>query len=268
MKKAVLFRHIILFLVPVSLLIACESQSSFSSGAVSFDELQRHMEYLASDETEGRMTASAGYQKAADYVVRQFESYGLQPGWTDEENGKTFYQPVPFIRYRFGEDNSLFIRKEGESETLTQGRGRFQIFYPGEESVKIAPGNPVFVGFGIHEPELGWDDFDDLDITDRLAVVLAGFPDNPNRGPGIPWEVRRKYGDRRSWDFKRFLNVIEKGAAGIIAVPDTYIASNWDSIMSENRRINLVPAEAYGPSAPGETPVPSIMLHADLVDPL
>ena len=35
--------------------------------------------------------------------------------------------------------------------------------------------------------------------------------------------------------------------------------------MSEHERINLVPAEAYGPSAPGETPVPSVMLHADLV---
>ncbi len=50
-----------------------------------------HVQYLASDELEGRNTGSAGYLKAADYVARQFADAGLTPAGT---NG--FFQDITF----------------------------------------------------------------------------------------------------------------------------------------------------------------------------
>jgi hypothetical protein len=224
------------------------------------------MEFIASDEMEGRMTASAGYKKAADYVVEHFESFGLEPGWTDDAFEKTFYQPVPFVRYHYGDNNFLSIRSEGEPEKLVKGQNNYEIFYPGKGSIDIPEGRPVFVGYGIHEPGLGWDDFEGLDIEGKLVIIIAGFPDNPKSGPEFPSDVRQKYSDRRNGDFKRILNAIEKGAAGMIAIPDRNIVNNWDTIMAERKRSNLVPAEDYNPSSPGESPIPTIVLHADVVN--
>ncbi|TDW96070.1 serine hydrolase [Dinghuibacter silviterrae] len=48
--------------------------------------LKADLEAIASDSTEGRFTASAGYLKAADYLVRELKKAGLQP----------YLQPVPF----------------------------------------------------------------------------------------------------------------------------------------------------------------------------
>jgi len=267
MNKKTLFALLFIFLASIPGLVSCEKKSAadLSSDEISVRELRRHMDYLASEETEGRMTASGGYKKAADYVVKHFKSFGLEPGWDGEGVEKTYYQEVPFNRYHYGERNYLTIHSGGKIERLTKGGNNYEIFYPGKASADIPPGNPVFVGYGIHEPDLGWDDFEGLDVKNKLAIIIAGFPTNPNRGPKFPREVHRKYRDRRNGDFRRFLNVIEKGASGVIAIPGRSIVDNWEYMMAERRRATLVPAESYDVSTPGETPIPSILLHADLV---
>ena len=57
--------------------------------------LRRDMVGIASDATEGRFTGSAGYLKAARFVVARLKAAGVQPGWV-EGGKKTYLQPVPF----------------------------------------------------------------------------------------------------------------------------------------------------------------------------
>jgi CubicO group peptidase (beta-lactamase class C family) len=72
-------------------------RSSVDTGAVKVDTflLRRDMVGIASDATEGRFTGSAGYLKAARYVVARLKAAGVQPGWT-ERGQKTYLQSVPF----------------------------------------------------------------------------------------------------------------------------------------------------------------------------
>lgn len=60
-------------------LIACspEPASPTKQSPVSLERLKEHLEYLASDETEGRMTGSDGYKKAADYTATNTVRYSL-----------------------------------------------------------------------------------------------------------------------------------------------------------------------------------------------
>jgi len=48
-----------------------------------------HVEYLASPELEGRGVGTAGLDKAADYIAKEFMSYGLMPGG---DNRGTYFQ--------------------------------------------------------------------------------------------------------------------------------------------------------------------------------
>jgi hypothetical protein len=268
MRKNTLFSLLFILFVLIPGLISCEKKTAtaVSSDEISIEGLRQHMEYIASDETEGRMTASVGYKKAADYVVKHFKSFGLKPGWIDEKEGKTYYQPVSFLRYHTGGNNFLSVRIDGETDRVPNDQKNYAIFYPGKGSEVIPEGNPVFVGYGIHEPDLGWDDFDGLEVKDRLVIIIAGFPNNPNRGPKLPTEVRQKYRDRRTGDLQRFANVVDRGAAGMLAVPDGNIVRNWDYIMAQRKRSNLVPVENYDPSSPGESPIPTVVLHENLVN--
>lgn len=65
------------------------------SKAQSIAVLKKDMYGIASDATEGRFTASAGYLKAAKYVVTQLKASGVKPGLTNG-NKRTYLQSVPF----------------------------------------------------------------------------------------------------------------------------------------------------------------------------
>ena len=50
-----------------------------------------HIQALADDSMQGRLTGSDGYLRAARYVVSQFDAAGLQPAGSN-----SYYQPVKF----------------------------------------------------------------------------------------------------------------------------------------------------------------------------
>jgi len=66
----------------------------YIEGAQMFDEQEalKHVEYLASDQLEGRLVGTPGNQKAGDYIAARFAEYDLQPAGT---NG--FFQPFTTI---------------------------------------------------------------------------------------------------------------------------------------------------------------------------
>jgi len=50
------------------------------SAVFSEDDLRKHVEFLASDELEGRGLGTTGLEKAAEYIAEEFKKAGLQPG--------------------------------------------------------------------------------------------------------------------------------------------------------------------------------------------
>ena len=81
-----------------------------------------HVQYLADDSMQGRLTGSEEYLKAAAYVVEKFKSYGLQPAGV---NGG-FYQPVKFDVQRVEADkSSMNLVVDGKTKPLVLGRMRF-----------------------------------------------------------------------------------------------------------------------------------------------
>jgi len=230
--------------------------------AITIAGLTGHMNVLTSDEMEGRLTGSPGYKKAADYAAEKFTSFGLEPGWTDGDK-KSFLQPVPFIRYHFGLNNTLTIRKDGKTKKYARRQEDFELFYAGEGNENIPLGSPIFVGFGIHEPEIGWDDYAGLDVSGKIVILMMGFSPK-NSDIQMPMRVRRKYSDRIKGDLLRFSAAIEKNAAAIIVVPDKGFSDNWDNIMSQRKRFNFIAAERYGLLRQKEYPVPVVVVNKNL----
>ena len=77
----------------------------------------KHIEYLASDEMNGRNTGSPEHRKAAQYVAAEFEKAGLKPGGT-----AAYLQPVKFVSKTLDETkSSLVLIREGKTERLKLG---------------------------------------------------------------------------------------------------------------------------------------------------
>ncbi|MEH6406542.1 MAG: M28 family peptidase, partial [Leeuwenhoekiella sp.] len=66
------------------------------------DDVKKHLEFLASDDLQGRATGSEGIEKAAAYIIKQFQSAGIKPYFTSyrdkfDAKGKDGYNIVGMI---------------------------------------------------------------------------------------------------------------------------------------------------------------------------
>ncbi len=133
--------------------------------------IKRDVEQLSSDAFFGRGPGEAGEIATLDYLVSQFRAAGLQPGG---QNG-TWFQDVSLTR---------FVR-ENATASLSVGGRRLPLtlatdisvtsMHVGDNVVEDAP--LVFVGFGVDEPTLGYDQFGGIDLTGKVAVFLMNDPD-------------------------------------------------------------------------------------------
>ena len=135
-----------------------------------------HIRYLADDSMKGRLTGSAEYLKAAAYVAEKFKSYGLKPGG---ENG-TYYQTVRFdVQRVIAEKSSLALATDAGAQPLVLGEDA--ILAARSASVPQVSAPLVFIGYGLHLPESGYDDFDSPEIPmvqlkGKVVVYINGGP--------------------------------------------------------------------------------------------
>jgi len=130
----------------------------------------RHMRALASDDTEGREPGSAGYERAADYVEKQFRAVGLSPAGTHG-----FRQPVELVSRVLDEAGTGLSLVHGERvRRLDPATEAFVT--PTSDQVESGEFPLVFVGYGLTIPQLGVRDLEGMDLKGKVAVLIRGAP--------------------------------------------------------------------------------------------
>lgn len=146
--------------------------------AVRPENVEAHMRYLSDDKLEGRKPGSKGFEMAAQYVEGQFKKFGFKPMG---QNG-TFRQAVPLRKAQVNETESTMalIRRgddgvDGPMQALTYGKNFFLSPQFGQATSEVtAP--VVFVGFGVSAPDLGYDDYKDIDVRGKIVACFNGAP--------------------------------------------------------------------------------------------
>lgn len=144
---------------------------SFSE-TVRAEDIKQHIAVLADDSLKGRLPGTPEYDKAMAYVVEKYKDLGLKPKGNQE--GTSFYQELS-IRTTVVNENESHLIMNG-SDTLIAGQ---DYFFLGNADQEIAEfkGEMVFAGYGIEAPEYGFDDFSDIDVKNKVAIVILGAPD-------------------------------------------------------------------------------------------
>ncbi len=164
-----------LLALPAAALVAAAAPPS--ADQQSADRLRGDVEFLASDELEGRDTGSRGYAVAARYVAARFASLGFKPGGT----GGGWYQQVPLRRASHSRPPQIRLIAGGRSRLLDNAEVGLRPSLT-ERRYSIDAGL-VFVGHGIVEPRFGIDEYGGLDVRGKIVVILRGTP------AGLPVEV-------------------------------------------------------------------------------
>lgn len=202
--------------------------------SISLKSLCQHMDSIASDATEGRLTGSPGYRKAAKYTANVFRNAGLEPGYTDENGEESFFQPVTFVRKNYS-FTSLKIRKNGKDKIFYHSDGYFVVLNTGIQNKRIRMAAPAFIGYGINEPEKGWDDYAGLDVKGKWVIVIDEVPP-ADKFPEFPDCLRKQYADRKTRDSLRYEALMKHEVAGLIILPYQKEIDNWERALLHSYR--------------------------------
>lgn len=142
-----------------------------AQGDFSADRIKAHVTFLADDLLEGREAGTRGHELAARYIASQFSILGLTPGGSD----RGYFQQVDLIESTLV-GGTPTVRLSGPAGTRTLTHGKTMVMRaPFAAAVKVkAP--MVFVGYGMSDRVVGFDDYAGLNVRGKVVVVLYGVP--------------------------------------------------------------------------------------------
>jgi hypothetical protein len=181
---------------------------------------------LAADDWEGRRAGTKGADLAGDFVAKRFEEIGLRPAG---DRG-TFFQEFTFI------DGVVL----GAGNRLATGEGAGRRAWSPETDFRPlafsapgpAAGAVVFAGYGIVAKDLGHDDYEGVDVKDKVVLILRHGPggDDPHSKWSAFTPLRLKVAHAR-----------ERGARAVLVVtgpaakdaPDELVALRADASLAD-----------------------------------
>lgn len=204
------FKILIVFLI-FSIPVLSQTVKKETVKELAIHDFSGTLSFLASDWMEGREAGAKGSFMAADYIASMMENFGLNP-FGDLKSGKVFFDPknpgkmpmnriffqdLKIIRYKPADASLSVVSRSNSSESqlsLTPEKD-FRTLEVGKSQTGEA--NVVFAGYGLSMPQIGYDDYKNIDVKGKIVMVLAGFPGHKdNTSPAWskmpktdPWKI-------------------------------------------------------------------------------
>lgn len=178
--------------------------------------LINYLENLASDEFQGRKPLTTGEKVTVDYIKNSLEALGIAPA-----NGDSYLQEVPLVEITGTPAPNMNFNAPSESFDLQSGTD-YTIFTQREQaSIDIDNAELVFCGYGIVAPEYGWNDYEGIDMTGKIAVVMVNDPGFATGDSTLFKGNTMTYYGR--WTYK-FEEAARQGAEGALIIHETNAA--------------------------------------------
>ena len=167
-------KNCIIPLITVLLLVgSCSGEDTLRRAAatITADELRDYTSTLGADSFMGRKPFTPGETITIEYLSGELEKIGFRPAF-----GESWFQEVPMVE--------ITTRVEGKVQ-ITAGKERLEltapddiaIESPSDKQIVVLDDIPmVFCGFGIVAPEYCWNDYANIDVKGKCAVVTSYNP--------------------------------------------------------------------------------------------
>lgn len=189
------------------------------AGLISPDFLQKHLTVIAGKEMEGRETGTVGQRRAAEYIEKQFKSFGLLP--TTSLKG---YQQL----YPLYQDSLQTADLMVNDKAAVYGTD-FITSLNSNETGSFKGKKYIFVGYGIDDS--AYNDYAGLDVKGKVVVFFLGEPKKDGK-----FFLRKNGTGSSEWTFpglsKKLAAAAAHGATGALYInptQDVFIPRNVES---------------------------------------
>lgn len=180
--------------------------------AIDAADLVQGIQDLSADSMGGRAPSSIGEERTVQYLTSRFERLGLEPG-----AGTGWTQDVALVSISADPEMGAAIAGRGTVHHLRHGIDFVAV--PGgiSDTVSLRRSPLVFAGYGIVAPEIGWNDYEGLDVTGKTVVLLVNDPGYETGDDRFDGHAMTYYG---RWTYK-YEEAARQGAAGVMIVHRT-----------------------------------------------
>jgi hypothetical protein len=165
---------------------------------------------LVSEKYGGRLTGTKEYEACVEWVESLLKGWGIEPGG---ENG-TYRQlfPNPYTVVHEGGVCEMII-PAGKGGVVRKSYKYEDEFIPGGTSGSgEVTAEVVYAGYGITAPELGYDDYKDVDVKGKIVLLDSEVPVGPGEKTLEQFKKWRPY----SFHQYKLKNAAAHGAKGLI----------------------------------------------------
>lgn len=160
-----------------------------------------YIKALAADEMMGRESGEPGGRMGEEYIASKFKEWGIEPAGDND----TYFQTFTIESRHVGKGANLEISTE-QGKRGFYYRDDWRILgYSGSGNIHA---EIVFVGYGIHAPEKGYDDFAGVNVKDKLVMFTNGVPE----------KLKEKLTEEAKIE-KRIQTAKKQGALGALVFP-------------------------------------------------
>ncbi|MBN8704314.1 MAG: M28 family peptidase [Bacteroidetes bacterium] len=172
--------------------------------------IQNLIAVLGHDSLQGRGTGTLGGVKAANYLAAQFNLAGIEPAGDEG----SWFQNIPLHGSKPLPNSRLILELPDENRILILGQD-YLLYKTGAQTFIPKPVQMVFAGYGINAPQFDYNDYQDIDVSGKIVVILNGEPrsDDPSWFNGkLPTVYSSAEAKQRQ--------AIALGATGCILIPN------------------------------------------------
>ncbi len=246
-------RPLVLALVGVSVLalLSLEGHLTQAGGAAtesrfSAQEFLEPIKFLASNQLRGRANGTPELDRAAKYIAAHFRKFGLKPAG---DNGTYLQRFSLVVGAKLGHKNAAVYKQGAASATLKVQQNFVPLSFSANATIE---GPLVLAGYGITAPEYHYDDYQGLDATDRIVIVLRHEPQEADEHSVFAGKELTSHAAIAN----KAINAKNHGAKAMILVNDL---GNHPGQPDDLLRLDEV-------SGPQEMSIPIIQVKADTVN--
>ncbi len=188
--------------------VAVKAATFGNTDGITAHQMKNYLEFIASDELEGRDTPSRGLDIAAMYIAEHLANWGIKPAG---DNG-TYYQKFPLKRSKIDAQNTHL---SVNNLPFTFGED----FLTTYTNANVPASNIVYAGHGWVIKSKNINAYQNIDVKDKIVVVANSLPKgvtfNDLQGKmGEDWSSPGIYGSAN-------------GARAVIAIGSFGNLANW-----------------------------------------
>jgi hypothetical protein len=172
------------------------------------EELRSILKVLASDEMEGRETASAGQKRAEQFIVNKLQSFGI-PEIDREGVTDGYLQKIPFTREEWGK-----VKLSANGEEFIHLRDFYAFRSVNMNLPEVSKKEVVFLGYGIDDEN--YSDYEGVDVKGKVIMILSGEPTDKT---GKSWITKDEKPSSWTSNWKKKLRIAkEKGVTAVLII--------------------------------------------------